>query len=79
MSEKNTFGSLSDELKAKLKECKTEEELNKVLAEAGLDIDQDVLKAVVGGLADDDTPKEPCQSDQSQYICIKCTRQNKQF
>ena len=55
MSEKNTFDSLSDELKAKLKECKTEEELNKILAEAGLDLDQDMLKAVVGGLGSDFT------------------------
>ena len=38
MNDKNIFDGLSEELKAKLSACKTEEELKKVLAHA------DVLK-----------------------------------
>ena len=49
MSDKNIFDNLSDELKAKLKACGTEEELKKVLADADIELDPDMLGHVAGG------------------------------
>ena len=54
MSEKNLFDNLSDEIKEKLRDCKSEEELTKVLADAGIELDKEMLKAVDGGFAFDD-------------------------
>ena len=50
MSNNFSFEGLSEELKAALKGCTTMEELEKVLAETGLQLDNDALKAVAGGL-----------------------------
>ena len=50
MSKDKDFGGLSDELKATLKGCTTEEEMEKALADAGLQLDDDLLKAVSGGV-----------------------------
>ena len=50
MSKDKNFGGLSDELKATLKGCTTEEEMEKALADAGLQLDDDLLKAVSGGV-----------------------------
>ena len=69
MSEKNSFDRLSDELKAKLRECRTEEELNKVLTDAGLELDQDLLEAVVGGLASAGGPGGTCKTHYCVDIC----------
>ena len=49
MSEKDFFDNLSDELKAKLRACKTEDELKKVLADAGIELDPDALADTAGG------------------------------
>ena len=57
MSEKNLFDNLSDEIKEKLRDCKSEEELTKVLADAGIELDREMLKAVDGGLALNPVPK----------------------
>lgn len=45
----NPFEDLSEELKAKLLDCKTKEELQKVLGDASIALDPDVLEAVSGG------------------------------
>lgn len=45
------YRELSEEAKQKLAECKTQEELRKVLAEAGVDpLNDALLDAVAGGL-----------------------------
>ena len=49
MIDNSFFDKLSDEIKGKLKSCKTEEELKSVLTEAGIELDQAVLEAVSGG------------------------------
>ena len=60
MENKFTFDNLSDELKAKLMECKTPDELKEVLAEAGMDLDEDVLKSIAGGLDSADMLADNC-------------------
>lgn len=45
------FDSLSDELKAKLKACKTEEELNALLESSAIQLDQDTLSAISAGVS----------------------------
>ena len=62
MSEKNLFDNLSDEIKEKLRDCKSEEELTKVLADAGIELDREMLKAVDGGLALNGILIGPCPS-----------------
>lgn len=82
MSDKNTFENLSNEIKAKLRECSTEEEMSKVLEEAGVELDVDALEAVSGGALG------ACRNDRSRladspslHDCVeisKC-RNNKQW
>ena len=62
MSEKNLFDNLSDEIKEKLRDCKSEEELTKVLADAGIELDKEMLKAVDGGFALNGILIGPCPS-----------------
>ncbi|MCR5521690.1 MAG: hypothetical protein K6F44_07260 [Lachnospiraceae bacterium] len=53
----NRMNNLSDEVKAKLDNCKTEEE-KKVLADAGIEpIDDELLDEVAGGFIRDDNNK----------------------
>ena len=40
---------LNEELKNKLKECKTEEEMEKILEAEGIELDPDQLEKVSGG------------------------------
>ena len=50
MESKELLSSLSEEMKQKLAECKTQEEIRKVLAEAGVEpLDDELLDAVAGG------------------------------
>ncbi len=47
------MNSLSEEVKRKLLECKTQEEAKKVLTEAGIEpLDDELLDNVAGGLRD---------------------------
>ena len=51
MESKELLSSLSEELKQKLAECKTQEEIRKVLDEAGVEpLDNELLDAVAGGM-----------------------------
>ena len=51
MESKELLSSLSEEVKQKLAECKTQEEICKVLAEAGIEPMEDaLLDAVAGGV-----------------------------
>ena len=49
MDRKEFYNSLDDGIKAKLKECKTEEEMLKVLSENKIKLDDELLKGVAGG------------------------------
>ena len=49
MNKKELYESLSDEVKAKLKACKTEDEMKEVLAGAGIELSDEVLNEVSGG------------------------------
>lgn len=44
------FDKLSEELKEKLRNCKSSDELQKVLMEENIELDPDTLEAVSGGL-----------------------------
>ena len=51
MKKEEFYNSLSEEAKKKLAECKTQDELRKVLAEAGVEsVDDELLDAVAGGV-----------------------------
>ena len=49
MEKKEFYESLNDEVKAKLKACKTEDEMKKVLADAGIDLPDELLETISGG------------------------------
>ena len=58
MNKEEFYNSLSEDVKKKLAECKTQDELRKVLAEAGVEpVDDELLDAVAGGLRG---PISPC-------------------
>ncbi len=53
MEGKELLSSLSEEIKQKLAACKTQAEMERVLAEAGIEpMDDELLDAVAGGLLD---------------------------
>ena len=49
MNKKEFYESLSDEVKAKIKACKTEEETLKVLQDEKIELDPELLDKVSGG------------------------------
>ena len=53
MNRKEFYESLSEDVKAKLKACKSEEEMMKVLDEEKIELDPAVLEGVSGGDTDD--------------------------
>ena len=53
MNNKEYYNSLSDEVKKKLGECKTSEDMKNVLIEAGVEpLDDELLDAASGGMRD---------------------------
>ncbi len=67
MNKKEFYESLSDEVKAKIKACKTEEEMLKVLQDEKIELDPELLDGVSGGnqFQTDGCLKEglPCSSN----------------
>lgn len=49
MKRKEFYESLSDEVKAKIKACRSEEEMLKVLEQEQIELSADMLDAVAGG------------------------------
>ena len=49
MDRKEFYNSLSDDVKKQLKECKTDEEMLKVLGDNKIPLDEELLKGVAGG------------------------------
>ena len=72
MSKSIKFEGLSDELKATLKGCTTEEELEKALADAGLKLDDDALKEIAGGriVYFDDCHGNMCKSNKCHDVML---------
>ena len=53
MKYEELVNGLSEEVKQKLTECKTQEEVKKILAEAGIEpLDSELLDDVAGGMRD---------------------------
>ena len=50
MNRKEFYNTLSEDVKAKIKACKTEEEMLRVLAEEKIELDSELLDSVSGGL-----------------------------
>ena len=50
MNQKELYSSLSEDVKSKIKACKTEEEMMKVLSEADVELDPELLESVSGGV-----------------------------
>ena len=62
MESKELLSSLSEEVKQKLAECKTQEEIRKVLAQAGVEpLDDGLLDAVAGGTQRGPLPGVKCR------------------
>ena len=49
MNQKEFYNSLSEDVKAKLKNCKSEEEMMKVLDEEKVELDPELLDEISGG------------------------------
>ena len=49
MDRKEFYNSLSEDIKAKLRECKTDEEMLKVLSDNKIKLDDELLMGVAGG------------------------------
>ena len=52
MNRKEFYNTLSEDVKAKIKACKTEEEMMNVLAEEKIELDAELLESVNGGYTD---------------------------
>ena len=53
MNRKEFYESLSEETKAKIRACKSEQEMLKVLAEEHIELDPELLDGVAGGNQND--------------------------
>ena len=49
MKEQNLFAGLSDELKRRIKNCATKEELERLMEEEGMALSEELLEAASGG------------------------------
>ena len=64
MDLKELYNNQSEEVKAKLKACKSEEEMMQVLDEEGIMLDPEILDKISGGALpipiEDDSPDDWC-------------------
>lgn len=74
MSKKELYNNLSEEVKKKLGECRTQEEFRTVLEDVGVEpLDDDLLNDVAGGWGGHygggmQTPLPSCESYQEYYV-----------
>ncbi len=72
MKNEEFYNSLTEEVKGKLAECKTQEEIRKVLTEADIEpLDNELLDAVAGGYGYGggmQTPLPACESYHEGYV-----------
>ena len=52
MNREEFYNTLSEDVKNKIKACKTEEEMLKVLGQEGIALDDELLEGVSGGYGD---------------------------
>ena len=58
MNRKEFYNTLSEDVKTKIKACKTEEEMMRVLEEEKIELDSELLESVSGGASDRDFNRE---------------------
>ncbi len=70
MKSEELYENLSEDVKKKLAECRTPDEIRKVLAEAGVEpLDDKLLNAVAGGYGwGMQTPLPVCEGQQTRYV-----------
>lgn len=70
---KGIYDNLTDEQKAKAKQCKTMEELTALASKAGVELPDEVLDAVAGGIGIvwEDVTLEECEEDSSPTPAIE--------
>ena len=71
---KKYIGKLSLELQEKARQCKTNEELNALLAENDVELSEDALQAVAGGCSSKKPYHKVCGELLPTYLCNKCQR-----
>ena len=72
MNRKEFYNTLSEDVKTKIKACKTEEEMMRVLAEEKIELDPELLDSVSGGLVhkpDRGEGHERCQHSSKSLSC----------
>ena len=60
MNRKEFYSTLSEDAKNKIKACKTEEEMMRVLDEEKIALDPELLDSVSGGVSDKDNCERHC-------------------
>ena len=65
MNRKEFYESLSEETKAKIRACKSEQEMLKILAEERIELDPDLLDSVSGG--NDNLDRNNCNYKQCDH------------
>ena len=68
MNQKEFYDSLSEDIKERLKACKTEEEMMKVLDEEKIELDPGLLDGASGGASKFRYENRNC----SDHTCNKC-------
>ena len=69
MDRKEFYSKLSDEVKAKIKACQTEEEMLQVLKEEKIELDPELLDQVSGGYIPPYACPEECCADGKPIFC----------
>ena len=62
MNRKEFYNTLSEDVKTKIKACKTEEEMMRVLAEEKIELDPELLDSISGGTDGDQWDKRLCET-----------------
>ena len=64
MNRKEFYNTLSEDVKTKIKACKTEEEMMKVLDEEKIELDPELLDSISGGVfrCRRECPEQRCDS-----------------
>ena len=61
MNKKEFYNTLSKDVKTKIKACKTEKEMLRVLSEEKIELDPELLEGVSGGADGDQWDKRLCE------------------
>ena len=61
MNQKEFYNTLSEDVKAKIKACQSEEEMMQVLSQEKIELDPELLDSVSGGTDGDQWDKRLCE------------------